>query len=1035
MKIKLRIFYVISFLTLILLFPFSSIGQISYLGETFQFQGGTYGLVGSTGICFSPDKKNIYVAAEYTLSVFSYDTATGETVFLKAYKEGDNGIEGLYGGTNVEVSPDGKFVYATSHIYSTTLALFERSAQTGLLTFKKPFTKPFGLHSMAFTKNLKYIYFTSENDDHILACSRDSITGDISLIQSIREHDAGGLLRPLSMRLSNDNRFLYVSSSAFEDAFSIFKIDETTGKLIFVQKVDYITGLHYPQAIDISHDDAYLYLLCNKNLMIFSRNKQDGKVTFIKALSNQDMAGSYSLTVSPDDKNIYTISAYDTSIFTFSRNLATNEFKFVKAHPFLSTSPYTNPSCKAMICDNHFVFSSVYWNSTVYKAKRDTATGLLTLDEKLHFGQNSNVDGLYNARYSCSSSNFAFVSSHYNGISMFKRNDTTGSLAFIRGINAENTGTSLLESTSKVMVTLDNKYLYAFARRKEGDYKAALLIFKIDNENNNVVLVDSVTDNQIGLYEYGDLTDMIMSPDKKHVYVSSYTYDKIFQFEYDSINGSLNLLSDYKFSDGDLSGEMRISNSGQYLFVTSSRSYEICMLSRDTLSGLLSLLGSYNINNYTKFDDMDISGDDNLYLINTNHNLLFNYKIDQNQNSLHLIQKLSYDDDKIESLKDIDNIKVRNDGTFVYTSSYKNNSFGLFYRNPVNGLLTFIHDFNEPDNNFEGLDGITSINIANDDRNLYITSDIEESVAYYKIDLYIGPDLTICDGDTALLDAGQGYKTYRWSTGEGTRQIKAYKQGWYTIHTVDPFGFTDSDSLYLTVNPSPYSDLGPDKNTCNENENAITLNANPDTGDSILWNTGSVSESISATNSGKYWVRLTNKYGCTDSDTIQVTFHPTPEISVGPDITIQPDDTITITAEYDDQNSCSWFNSTTGNSITINSGMFTYNTLSVWAEITTPFNCKNKDEMIVTLDSTKILSVSEITIYPNPTEDYIWVKSNHLIAEIDCYDMSGKFLFKKKPNLKSTKLDFKFIAIGTYFLKIKLDNNYSETHKIEQITP
>jgi len=90
---------------------------------------------------------------------------------------------------------------------------------------------------------------------------------------------------------------------------------------------------------------------------------------------------------------------------------------------------------------------------------------------------------------------------------------------------------------------------------------------------------------------------------------------------------------------------------------------------------------------------------------------------------------------------------------------------------------------------------------------------------------------------------------------------------------------------------------------------------------------------------------------------------------------------------------------------------------------------------MVTIDSTIFLSRSIIKISPNPTEDYLWVKSNYHISEISCFNMFGQFMFKQKPNLRAVKLDFTFIAMGTYFLKIKLDNDYSKVYKVERITP
>ena len=1032
------------------LMPLTSYSQISYLGETFQYQDGTYGLGGTTGICFSPDKKYIYAGAQYTLSVFSYDSVTGNTTFLKAYKDQDDGITGIYGCTNLAISPDGKFLYVTSS-FRGTVALFERSSRTGLLNFITTFTDNGNdilwfhhVFALDITTNGKFIYFTSNTNSNILAYNRDTVTGYITFLQVI-SHSPGGLIRPESVRLSNDNRFLYASASVFENAVSVFKVNQVTGLLTIVQKK--VNG-EFPApasvAIEISHDDTFLYLLSENRLSVFTRNKQDGTITFKEDITNkagrtQGMSGSYSLTVSPDDKNIYTISSGDTSFVTFSRNPVTNEFRFVNAQPFLSKElaswPYTS---KAMICDNHFVFGSSYWNSAIYKTKRNTETGLLTLDEKLYFGQNSNIDGLYNAQSSSSSNHHVFVSTPRNGISIFKRNDTTGRLTYKRVINQDNSEIRFLYATGKSIVSPNNRYLYVLATNNDPEYyKTAILIFQIDEVRDNLILLDSVTSDLNGLSDFQYQSDIVMSPDNKFIYVSTFYTGKIFQFKLNAQTGSLTYVNSFMFPEYYNNFNL-LSISNQYIFLISSYPYSLVMLKRDTVSGSVSAIGSWKtipgFNYLQKVNDMDVSSDgNNLYLVDDEYQLLANYKIDKLHDTLQFLQVFSYDNNHIDGLKMINGVKVRNDGTFVLTSSTGNSSIGLYYRSPVDGFLTYIYDFTEPENNFDGLDGITSIQISHKDRNLYVTSDKEESIAYYKIDLYLGPDISICSGDTAILNAGQGYEIYSWSTGDTTMKINATKQGWYVVNTVDRFGFTDSDSLYLTVFPSPTPNLGSDINVC-EGE-TVTLNANPGENESVLWNTGSTNDKIATTQSGIYWVRLTNNDGCSNSDTVLVNYQPIPYVNLGPDVTIQPDDSVTIIADYNENNSCLWFNGSTDSVIVINSSMFTFDTLNVWAKVTSPNNCKNRDKMVVTIDSVTFLLTSTITISPNPTRDYIWVKSNHYISEISCYNMFGQFMFKQKPNLRAVKLDFKFLAMGTYFLKIKLDNDYSKIYKVERITP
>ncbi|MCX8054924.1 MAG: SBBP repeat-containing protein [Ignavibacteria bacterium] len=63
-----------------------------------------------------------------------------------------------------------------------------------------------------------------------------------------------------------------------------------------------------------------------------------------------------------------------------------------------------------------------------------------------------------------------------------------------------------------------------------------------------------------------------------------------------------------------------------------------------------------------------------------------------------------------------------------------------------------------------------------------------------------------CNGDTLLLDAGAGYATYLWSTGDTTRTIKITQNGKYSVKVADSLGFvaySDTINVYFMTYPKP----------------------------------------------------------------------------------------------------------------------------------------------------------------------------------------------------------------------------------------
>ena len=65
-------------------------------------------------------------------------------------------------------------------------------------------------------------------------------------------------------------------------------------------------------------------------------------------------------------------------------------------------------------------------------------------------------------------------------------------------------------------------------------------------------------------------------------------------------------------------------------------------------------------------------------------------------------------------------------------------------------------------------------------------------------------------------------------------------------------------------------------------------------------------------------------------------------------------------------------------------------------------------------------ALSIITLYPNPTSDFLNIKSSQKISKIEIYDMSGKLVRSEK--LKDEKVNVQSLLNGNYLLKIQTEN-------------
>lgn len=163
-------------------------------------------------------------------------------------------------------------------------------------------------------------------------------------------------------------------------------------------------------------------------------------------------------------------------------------------------------------------------------------------------------------------------------------------------------------------------------------------------------------------------------------------------------------------------------------------------------------------------------------------------------------------------------------------------------------------------------------------------------------DPQLGNDTILCTGQNLTLDAGPGQQ-YLWSPlGQTTQTINVSSAGQYIV-LVDGGNNTsckDSDTINVDLRPMPLVDLGPD--TCVTS--GIVLDAGSTGLNYIyLWSPTATTQTISANITGNYSVTVTSwpNSPCFDKDTIHVTVIPDPIFDLGPDITICPHQTATLT--------------------------------------------------------------------------------------------------------------------------------------------
>jgi hypothetical protein len=136
----------------------------------------------------------------------------------------------------------------------------------------------------------------------------------------------------------------------------------------------------------------------------------------------------------------------------------------------------------------------------------------------------------------------------------------------------------------------------------------------------------------------------------------------------------------------------------------------------------------------------------------------------------------------------------------------------------------------------------------------------------------LGPNQSVCEGETVSFDAGAGFTGYAWSTGATSQTINATATGTYSVVVTAANGCTGQDAATLFVNPAPSVDLGPD--TTVFDPDVYVLDAGAGFGYIYLWSDGSTEQTLTVTETGTYSVTIVDGNGCESSDEVTVNVEP-----------------------------------------------------------------------------------------------------------------------------------------------------------------
>ncbi len=203
---------------------------------------------------------------------------------------------------------------------------------------------------------------------------------------------------------------------------------------------------------------------------------------------------------------------------------------------------------------------------------------------------------------------------------------------------------------------------------------------------------------------------------------------------------------------------------------------------------------------------------------------------------------------------------------------------------------------------------------------------------YPELIVSAGSDLLVCPDSIIKFNATKingvsGIKSYLWTPAAGlvdpsiqepTLKISIPGVYNYIVTVTDDNGCIDRDTIQVNVIQKPKPMILGDKYICEGGSTILSIKKDTSFVE-YLWSTGETDSAITIDKQGKYWVEVTNKAGCTGTDTIEVKYYyktkPGLKLSGSPELCQGNSLTISVNEKYSD---ILWSNGSTDDSIIVN---------------------------------------------------------------------------------------------------------------------
>ena len=838
----------------------SATGNLVYRSRLTDGTGGVTGLDGASALAVYGS--HIYVASQSlvagdnTVTVFGLDPVSGALSFVEVHRQGQLGVSGIFGATDVAVSSDGSHVYIAGRTPGS-LAVFTRNAIDGRLTFKESkiagaggIVGLQGAHGVTLSSDDAHVYVAASVDDTVAVFRRNTNGGDAANFGRVTQIQVVGGLprldRAMGIAASNDptdthgSRHLYVTGhtaggltvfarNVAADSVDFGKLTQVQG---FSDGVGVVDGLAGARSVVVSPDGKQVYVAGENDdaVAVFAREVTGGTLVFVEArFDGQDgvdgLDQAYALAVSPNSRRTYVAGFGDNAIAVFSRS---------------SGSRCTGAGVGSLLDQNVEIAAGGQVVYTVEATIDPGATGVLVNEARVIIpssitdpGPDSN--GLHPPGICAGNTAPGYPAiPDNNGCRDIDVLTPQGDLAVDKS-DGDDVAVPGSEVTYTIRVVNDGPSNVVGATVHDD-----LSTLFPDGATWTCVAAPSGTLSFLGFYQDdavlpGPVTidglqgarSVAVSPDGRHVYAASLGEDAVTAFALDGASGALTFLAAHFDGAGGIDGldgaaAVLVSPDGKSVYVAGQVDDAVAVFDRDDLDtsptfGQLTFREVHKSPLVAGLDQpvalaIDATGT-SLYVAAANSSAITLFARNLTTGSLTFVETQQDGVGSVDGLAGASSVAVSFDGRHLYATGENDNAIVVFDRNPATGALTFSQSKSDGVGGVDGLAVPKSVVVSPDDLNVYVAGAGDSAIAVFSRDALLGTltfRQTVKDGVagadglagvSALAvsrDGGLGFHVYAAGSGESALAIyrrDAADAGRLTFVDAERDGFGPVDGL------------------------------------------------------------------------------------------------------------------------------------------------------------------------------------------------------------------------------------------------